>query len=337
MIIGLAKAKAKVSTFFTNPLLHWYTPPRLLLPSFPKIVIILTLFCQLKLHFVTASMKKLVSVREMTRTIKKEHEKGRCIGFVPTMGALHEGHLSLVAESRKANDITVCSIFVNPIQFNNKQDLEKYPRNLDGDLKLLQSSGCDYVFVPGNDEIYPDGTPDLDINFGTLDKVLEAKFRPGHFKGVAIIVKRLFEIIAPDNAYFGKKDYQQLLVIRHLVSALRLPVQINACPIVREKDGLAMSSRNLRLTIGERQVAPHIYQVLCSVKEKAGHLPVKELKSWAIKKIDSDPAFRMEYFEIVDKNDLHILENWKEKENAMAFTAVFLGDVRLIDNMELFS
>jgi len=282
-------------------------------------------------------MKTCSLISEMAKAMRKEKKSGHSVGFVPTMGALHEGHLSLVEECRKANDITVCSIFVNPIQFNNKKDLEKYPRNLKEDMRLLASAGCDYVFIPETEEIYPEGTPGLEINFGTLDKVLEGKFRPGHFKGVAIIVKKLFEIITPDNAYFGKKDYQQLLIIRHLVSALQLPVQIHACPIFREPDGLAMSSRNLRLTIGERDMASLIYQTLSRVKEKAGHLPVKELRQWAIKKINSNPAFSVEYFEIVDKNDLHILENWKEKENALACTAVFLGDVRLIDNIELFS
>jgi pantoate--beta-alanine ligase len=282
-------------------------------------------------------MKTCSLISEMVKAMQKERKAGKTIGFIPTMGALHEGHLSLVEESRKANDITVCSIFVNPFQFNNKQDLEKYPRNLNIDRRLLQTAGCDYVFIPEDNEIYPDGMPSLDINFGTLDKVLEGKFRPGHFKGVAIIVKKLFEIISPDNAYFGKKDYQQLLVIRHLVSVFQLPVKIHACPTFREADGLAMSSRNLRLTIGEREMAPMIYQTLCNAKEKAGHLPVKDLRKWAIKKINSNPTFKVEYFEIVDKNDLHILESWKEKENALACTAVFLGDVRLIDNIELFS
>jgi len=282
-------------------------------------------------------MKICSLISEMVKAMRKEHKAGHSIGFVPTMGALHEGHLSLVEECRKANDITVCSVFVNPIQFNNKKDLEKYPRNLKEDLKLLGSAGCDYVFIPENEEIYPEGPPNLEVNFGTLDKVLEGKFRPGHFKGVAIIVKKLFEIITPDHAYFGKKDYQQLLIIRHLVSSLQLPVQIHACPTFRESDGLAMSSRNLRLSIGEREMASLIYQTLSRVKEKAGHLPVKELRQWAIKKINSNPAFSVEYFEIVDKNDLHILENWKEKENALACIAVFLGDVRLIDNIELFS
>ncbi len=282
-------------------------------------------------------MKTFSLISEMIKAVQKEHKAGHFIGFVPTMGALHEGHLSLIEESRKANDITVCSIFVNPIQFNNKQDLEKYPRNLKEDLRLLQSAGCDYVFIPENEEIYPEGTPGLDINFGSLDKVLEGKFRPGHFKGVAIVVKKLFEIVNPDNAYFGKKDYQQLLIIRRLAEILQLPVKIHACPTFRESDGLAMSSRNLRLTIGEREMASLIYQTLCKVKVKAGHLPVKDLRRWAIKKISSNPAFNIEYFEIVNKNDLHILESWKEKGNALACTAVFLGDIRLIDNIELFS
>jgi len=290
-----------------------------------------------KLLFPAESMKTCSLISEMGKALRKEHKAGHSIGFVPTMGALHEGHLSLVKESRKVNSITVCSIFVNPIQFTNKKDFEKYPRNLNEDLRLLQLAGCDYVFIPENKEIYPNGPPALEINFGTLDKVLEGKFRPGHFKGVAIIVKKLFEIITPDHAYFGMKDYQQLLVIRYLVSALQLPVQIHVCPTLREPDGLAMSSRNLRLTIGEREMASLIYETLCKVKEKTGHLPVKELRQWAIKKINSNPAFSVEYFEIVDKNDLHILENWKEKENALACAAVFLGDVRLIDNMELFS
>ena len=281
-------------------------------------------------------MKSFSLISEMANAIRQERTAGYTIGFVPTMGALHDGHLSLIKESVKENDVTVCSIFVNPIQFNNKQDLEKYPRNLEEDSRLLQNGGCDYVFIPENREIYPDGTPELNVNFGSLDKVLEGKFRPGHFRGVAIVVQRLFEIITPDNAYFGMKDYQQLLVIRHLVSTLGIPVKIHACPTLREHDGLAMSSRNLRLTIGEREMASLIFQTLQKSKEKVGKIPVKQLREWAIKRINSNPAFQVEYFEIVNKNDLHILESWKEKENAIACTAVFLGDVRLIDNMELF-
>jgi pantoate--beta-alanine ligase len=281
-------------------------------------------------------MKTYSLTHELMKALQKERDSGRTIGFVPTMGALHEGHLSLLEESKRNNDITVCSIFVNPIQFNKKQDLEKYPRNLNEDLRILQSVDCNYLFIPTEEEIYPDGYPELNIDFGDLDRLLEGRYRPGHFKGVAIVVRRLFEIVNPDNSYFGKKDYQQLLVIRFLVGKLRLRPVIHSCPTVREPDGLAMSSRNLRLTIGEREVASRIYNTLCEVKEKAGQMPVKELNTWAICRINSNPFFRVEYFEIVDKNSLHPIRSWKERDRAIACTAVFLGDVRLIDNMELF-
>ncbi|MCX6245186.1 MAG: pantoate--beta-alanine ligase [Bacteroidetes bacterium] len=282
-------------------------------------------------------MKTFSITKELVRVLKKERDTGRSVGFVPTMGALHEGHLSLLEESKKHNDITVCSIFVNPIQFNQKQDLEKYPRNLNEDLRLLLSVDCNYVFVPTEEEVYPGGIPELNLNLGRLDRVLEGKFRPGHFKGVAIVVKQLFDIVNPDKAYFGKKDYQQLLIIQHMVSELNLRIQIIPGPTLREHDGLAMSSRNLRLTIGEREVAPMIYETLCKVRDKAGEMPVKELKQWAIRKINSNSLFQVEYLEIVDKDDLHPIGSWKEKNNAITCTAVFLGDVRLIDNIELFS
>jgi len=281
-------------------------------------------------------MKTYSLTNELVKALQNNRDAGKSIGFVPTMGALHEGHLSLIEESKKHNDITVCSIFVNPIQFNKKEDLEKYPRNLNEDLQLLRSVDCNFVFIPTEEEIYPDGIPELNIDFGDLDRVLEGKYRPGHFKGVAIVVKQLFEIMDPDNAYFGRKDYQQLLIIRRLVSLLQLRVKIHSCPTVREPDGLAMSSRNLHLTIGEREAAPKIYDTLCKAREKAGHMPVKELKQWAIRKINSNPMFRVEYFEIVDKNDLHTIRSWKEKDQSIVCTAVFLEDVRLIDNIELF-
>jgi pantoate--beta-alanine ligase len=185
--------------------------------------------------------------------------------------------------------------------------------------------------------VYPDGPGNPDIDLTPLDRVLEGKYRPGHFMGVAIVVKRFFEIVQPDNAYFGKKDYQQLLVIKRLVSMLGLPVRITGCPTLREPDGLAMSSRNLRLTPAERKTAPLIYETLCRVKERAGQFPVGELTQWAKDRINKVPSFKVEYFEIVDKEDLHALTDWNDPEKALACTAVFLGDVRLIDNFELFS
>jgi len=283
-------------------------------------------------------MISFTTIIEIRNWLDLQRYNRKTIGFVPTMGALHEGHLTLLKRSKAENDITVCSIFVNPIQFNNREDLLKYPRTLESDARMLEEIECDVLFAPNASEMYPDNEQvTLDIEFGKLDKVMEGKFRPGHFKGVAIVVKRLFDIVMPTCAYFGKKDFQQLAVIQFMVRALKLPVRIIPCSTVREPDGLAMSSRNMRLTIAERNLAPKIYQILSKVKNKVGKIPVSELIEWAIKKIQEDPELRVEYFEIGDKDTLLPLENWDYKERAVAFTAVFLGDVRLIDNIELFS
>lgn len=283
-------------------------------------------------------MEEISTIKEAKKWLKPFIKKNLKIGFVPTMGALHEGHLMLIRKSKSENDVTVCSIFVNPIQFTNPDDLAKYPRNVAQDAAMLKKNGCDMVFCPGVDEMYPGGnTGTINVDFGMLDKVLEGKFRPGHFKGVAIIVKKLFDIITPSNAYFGKKDYQQLMVINRMKEALGLKVKIVSCETVREPDGLAMSSRNLRLTIGERQVARKIFEVLCKIREKGSKTPVWELREWAIKKIQEDSRFRVEYFEIADSETLMPVENWGQKPRLVALTAVYLGDVRLIDNVELFS
>ena len=283
-------------------------------------------------------MELFTRIAEITRYLERKREQGLKVGFVPTMGALHEGHLTLVRRSKQENDLTVCSIFVNPIQFNNKEDLVKYPRNLARDAKLLEESGCDLIFAPETSEMYPPGESlKLILEFGMLDKVMEGKFRPGHFNGVAIVVRKLFDIVQPARSYFGKKDFQQLAVIRHMVKALQLPVEVIPCETIREADGLAMSSRNIRLTIAERDLAPKIFLVLSKVREKVGKIPVNELKEWAIKKIEENKGFRVEYFEIADKESLMPVESWKYKDRAVALVAVFLGDVRLIDNIELFS
>jgi pantoate--beta-alanine ligase len=282
-------------------------------------------------------IKQFTHIKETSEYLKNQGKKGMKIGFVPTMGALHEGHLMLVKRSKLENDLTVCSIFVNPIQFNNPADLEKYPRTLENDLKMLEDVCCDVVFTPEAGEMYPEGEIyKLDIDFGSLDKVMEGKFRPGHFEGVAKVVKKLFDIVAPDRAYFGKKDYQQLAVITSMVKQLNLPLEIIPCETVREPDGLAMSSRNTRLTSFERSLAPRIYQVLLEVRKKAGHIPVEELKEWAITTLHETPELRAEYFEIGHSESLMPLADWDAKEPAVAFAAVFLGEVRLIDNIELF-
>jgi pantoate--beta-alanine ligase len=283
-------------------------------------------------------MKIFTTIQEMSGLVPTLTGQGKSIGFVPTMGALHQGHITLIRQSVDENDITVCSIFVNPIQFNNPTDLEKYPRTLERDILLLEEAGCTFLFAPDNASMYPDGeSPDPGLDLGMLDKLMEGKFRPGHFRGVSIVVKRLFDIIQPNKAYFGKKDYQQLAVIRHMTEKLNLPVSIIPCETVREPDGLAMSSRNMRLTIAERASAPVLYAILSKVKEKRGKIPVHELKEWAIKKIEETPGFRVEYFEIADADTLFPLEDWTLRHKAVALVAAYLGDVRLIDNLELFS
>jgi len=283
-------------------------------------------------------MKQITTITETEDFLKNLKDQGVKTGFVPTMGALHEGHLSLIRRSRLENGYTVCSIFVNPLQFNNKIDLEKYPRNIVRDLQLLEDSGCDLVFTPETEDMYPESqSVGLDIELGMLGMVMEGKFRPGHFKGVAMVVRKLFEIVQPTCAYFGKKDYQQLTIIKNLVKILELPVEIIPCETVRDPDGLAMSSRNLRLTLSERKLAPKLYQVLRKVKEQKGIVPVGDLKEWAINRIQDDKEFRVEYFEIGDKDTLLPMENWNNINRAVAFVAAFLGEVRLIDNLELFS
>ena len=282
-------------------------------------------------------MKQFTTIGELQAYLDLKTAYGQSIGFVPTMGALHEGHLTLVNRSKTENDLTVCSIFVNPVQFNNREDLKKYPRTLVRDAKLLRENGCDVLFSPETSEMYPEGEiSTIDLEFGMLGKVMEGEFRPGHFNGVAIVVKKLFDIVRPSKAYFGKKDFQQLAIIGQMVDTMKMSVEIVPCETVREPDGLAMSSRNMRLTIAERSLAPLIFQVLSQVKEQAGKSSVRALKKWAISKIHERAEFRVEYFEIASNKNLLPLKNWSRKEEAMAFTAVFLGDVRLIDNIELF-
>ncbi len=256
------------------------------------------------------------------------------IGFVPTMGALHEGHLELIRKAKNENDFVVCSIFVNPIQFNNPEDLEKYPRNLETDISKLEKTGCDLLFFQSVKEMYP-APVKTRYDFGDLEKVMEGKHRQGHFNGVAIVVKKLFEIIKPDKSYFGEKDYQQLVIIQALVTKYNIPVEIIPCDTVREPDGLAKSSRNKRLTPEERKIAPVIYQILKEVKNKAGKTSINELTKWAEQQLNNCNGMKTEYFEIVDKKTLQPIESWENK-NCIACVALFLGKIRLIDNIFLF-
>lgn len=262
-------------------------------------------------------------------TLRKDQLR---IGLVPTMGALHPGHMSLVEKAALENDVVVVSIFVNPTQFNDPSDLEHYPRTLDRDLEMLQKLDTDLVFVPSVKEMYPeeDGrTFDLD----PLDKVMEGKHREGHFKGVAQIVSKLFLLTRPERAYFGQKDFQQLVIVRRLTEILGMDIQIVSCPIMREKDGLAMSSRNERLNREERKLAPFIFETLKLSSEKKEELSPSELKDWVRERFDLKPELHLEYFEIVEDKELKSISEWDQGVNKVACIAVQIGGVRLIDNL----
>jgi pantoate--beta-alanine ligase len=278
-------------------------------------------------------MEIIQTIDKLKSFLSEERKQGKTIGFVPTMGALHNGHLSLVRQCRKENDVCVVSIFVNPTQFNDRNDLKTYPRTLEKDCEMLKPLACDYIFAPSEEEMYP--VPDTRVfNLGPVAEVMEGQKRPGHFNGVVQIVSKLFGVVAPGNAYFGEKDFQQIAVIREMVRQLHLPVNIIACPIVREKDGLAMSSRNTRLTAEQREIAPAIARTLKESCTFAAMKSVKETKDRVINTLNRIPPLRVEYFEIVDGNTLQPVENWNDTKNPVGCIAVFCGDVRLIDNIK---
>lgn len=271
-------------------------------------------------------------IKDTTSFLLEKKEHGQSIGFVPTMGALHQGHLELMRKAKKENDLLVVSIFVNPIQFNNAADLEKYPRDLEKDKTLLEELGCDVLFVPEVNEMYPEKAT-KQFNFGELEKVMEGAFRPGHFNGVAVVVEKLFDIVKPDRAYFGEKDFQQLAIIQRMVELEKIPVQIVPCPTIREKDGLAMSSRNERLTEAERKLAPFIAQTLNEAKSKISFMAPNEIRLLVENKFNDQPEFELEYFEIADDKTLQPTFDWTESQGIVGFIAAYLGKVRLIDNI----
>lgn len=259
-------------------------------------------------------------------------KKTGTVGFVPTMGALHAGHISLVNQAVTENNIVVVSIFVNPTQFNDKGDLERYPRTLESDLKLIEKTGCQIVFAPAVQEVYPE-TDTRKFNFGELETVMEGKHRPGHFNGVAQVVSKLFDFVKPDKAYFGLKDFQQLAIIKEMVKQLKIDTEIVECPIVREESGLAMSSRNELLTGEERKNAAVISSTLFKAKELSRSKSVNELETWVIETINKNQFLNVEYFEIVDDLRLQPVKNWDEDCKKVGCIAVFCGKVRLIDNI----
>ena len=270
-----------------------------------------------------------------TKALKDYLQGHSNIGFVPTMGALHAGHLSLIAYSKQQCALTVCSIFVNPAQFNDKKDLENYPRPIERDLELLEKSNCDVVFTPSASEMYPTNAPLQTYNFGILESIMEGEHRPGHFNGMANVVQRLFSIVQPHYAFFGEKDFQQLSVVKQLVDQLKLPIHIVPCKIVRETDGLAMSSRNALLTPAERIEAAGIFKVLSELKHLFGQLSLSELKKKGLEAFKQYPLIQPEYLEFANAYTLAPLFEGQTAEKVRIFVAIRIGKVRLIDNLEL--
>lgn len=280
-------------------------------------------------------MEIFTSIQSVHDKVLSLKSQGLSVGFVPTMGALHQGHLSLIARCKKENDITVCSVFVNPIQFNNTEDYAKYPIQQEKDAEMLASEGCDIVFIPSREEMYPKDEVLPEYNFGDLETVMEGAFRPGHFNGVAVVVKKLFDIAVPDKAYFGEKDFQQLQIIKSLVIQEKLAITIVPCPIVREKDGLAMSSRNMRLTEAERMLAPEIQRNIKHAISFAPKKDVNDIKEIFATEMSKRKEFQVEYFEISEESTLQPIVSWEQAEFPRAFVAVYLGKIRLIDNLKI--
>lgn len=279
-------------------------------------------------------MKTVKTVSELSKWLKKEFINDRSLGFVPTMGALHAGHLSLLKRSVKENDITACSIFVNPIQFNNPEDLTEYPRMPHKDASMLEENNCDLLFIPSVEEMYPDDNYKK-YDFGSLENIMEGAFRPGHFNGVAVVVDRLLRLLKPSKAYFGLKDYQQFLIISEMVKQEGHKVELIGCPTVREDDGLAMSSRNLRLNEKQRKDASKIYDALIFAKNNHDKYSVKELKDIIIKKLNNIPDSKVEYVEFADPQTLQPKSSFAGENGSILCVALFIGNIRLIDNMKL--
>jgi len=279
-------------------------------------------------------MEVLNNIKSVHNLIVKLKKTGKTIGFVPTMGALHQGHISLVEQSLKENDFTLVSVFINPTQFNNSEDLKKYPITTDNDIEILKKHGADAVYFPKVEDIYPNGLTSEHYEFDGLEMQMEGKFRPGHFDGVATVIRRFFEIVQPLNAYFGEKDFQQLRIVQELVDNFHLPIQIVPVAIKREEDGLAMSSRNVRLTESQRKESPIIYQILLQAKEYLKNHSIEETKKFVEDKF-KETSLELEYFEIADEKNLLPVNEKLEDQKLRAFIAVFADEVRLIDNLDL--
>ncbi len=278
-------------------------------------------------------MELLRSIKELDVFVAEIRQQKLSLGFVPTMGALHEGHLSLVAEATKTCDCCIVSIFVNPTQFNDPKDLETYPRTLEADMLLLEKAGVSAIFAPSVEEIYPDDRQET-FEVGEVSRVMEGKFRPGHFEGVMQVVHRLFNLVRPDKAFFGEKDFQQIAVIRAMQRCTGSDIELVACPIIREESGLALSSRNTRLSKEDQLVAANIYRIMREAKALRMKMSVEELRSRVVEQINAFDILEVEYFEIVDSDTLLAISEWKAKQNIRACITVYCRSVRLIDNLD---
>ncbi len=274
---------------------------------------------------------------EITAAVAYVRKQNKSLGFIPTMGALHQGHISLVKKSIENNDCTAVSIFVNPTQFNNQNDLKTYPRTIDADIALLEQTGADIVFVPSVDVMYPEGLENVteSYDFGFIGQVMEGAARPGHFNGVGIVVHRLFDLVKADRAYFGMKDFQQIAIIREMVRQRNINIEIVPCPIVRESDGMALSSRNMRLSTEQREQAVQISQTLFKAVDLVPTKSVADVHKFVVDTVNNTPLLEVEYFEIVDGYSLQSIQSWNEAEWVVGCITVNVGDVRLIDNITL--
>jgi pantoate--beta-alanine ligase len=281
-------------------------------------------------------MQQVTKIKKLGEAVAEFRNHNQSIGFVPTMGALHQGHLSLVNECRQKDDICIASIYVNPTQFNDRNDLLNYPRDLASDTKLLEDAGCHILFFPDDHEMYPEKDT-RSFDFGEMGTVMEGRFRPGHFNGVAQIVTKLFDAVTPDRAYFGQKDFQQLAIIRKLVHDLEYPIEIISCPIIREPDGLAMSSRNQLLSPEQRRAAPLIYKILKKARDLYPGEEISEIEKFVEKQINIHPNLKLEYFQFVEAKTLRQIRRTTSEFPVQACIAVFAGSVRLIDNIDIIS
>ncbi len=282
-------------------------------------------------------MDIFTSVDKLQEQLKSHKNNDQSIGFVPTLGALHQGHLSLIQHAKETSDVVVASIFVNPTQFDDKSDFENYPKTIEQDIALLQSIHCDYLFLPTLDEVYPNG-PILTEKYAldSLENILEGATRPGHYQGVAQVVHRLLNIVQPNFLFLGQKDYQQVLIIRNMIIEKQIPTEVVMCPIVREEDGLAMSSRNRRLSPQAREVAPELYKTLLSCKTNYKDFTVAELKEWAMANLNAEPLIQVDYIAFCNADNLEIIHDWSEAKNALVLGAIFLDPIRLIDNIIIY-